>query len=486
MPYTPPHKHRIDLNFEQLFTPANRHNIVLNFGESSAQINSLNAVVDTRIQSQISGTNTAIQVNSGLLLGSVDTRICAEISGTNWENVDNRGTLLAVIDTSIHASVSGINDINNIRGIEAYWIEKYQRAIPCLIAPNILWAKPIFRAHNSAFYFERSLSLSNHVSISFDQAKRLHRAVQTIHEQTTGLSSSAYLKWQENEKLFISRSLVFEESKKLRINRVIDWVELVRKRKTFTYSHQVAHVFEKHFGFDWDKGLEFVTTSEIAWDKAKAIHYRKHPVKPWPKPEDGDKDQKKNVNLNFCCKANLASRFKADLNFDVDPCQIRSPIPSIQNRQWWYILNSLSVTRLDNGEKINVLDGNYSTDRSRWCWSYSLSVPAIEISKLEPIAGQPVILKIMVNGFEHHMMLENRNRSRRFAQETYSLSGRSQTALLDAPYAPTRSFLQENERTARQLCQAELDRVNSNIQLNWQLIDELSWILPINSLSYSN
>ena len=37
-----------------------------------------------------------------------------------------------------------------------------------------------------------------------------------------------------------------------------------------------------------------------------------------------------------------------------------------------------------------------------------------------------------------------------------------------------------------QLVQAELDRVNSNAQLNWQLIDELGWILPINSLSYSN
>lgn len=484
MPYTPPHKHRIDLNFEQPFTPANRHNIVLNYGESSAQINSLNAVVDTRIQSQISGTNTAIQVNSGLLLGSVDTRIRAEISGTNWENVDNRGTLLAVIDTSIHASVSGINDINNIRGIEAYWIEKYQRAIPCLIAPNILWAKPIFRAHNSAFYFERSLSLSNHASVGFDKANTLHRAVQIIHEQTTGLSSSAYLKWQENEQLLISRSLVFDESKKLRINRNSDWVELVRKRKNFTYSHQVAHVFEKHFTFDWDKGLELITASEIAWDKAKAIHYRKHPVQPWPKPEEPSKHTR-NVDLNFCCLIEINNRFNTNLNFKEDKCK-RVLIPSSPNQKWWYILNNLSVIRLDNGEKIHVLDGSYSTDRSRWCWSYSLTVPASEITKLEPIAGQPVILKIIVNGFEHHMMLENRSRSRRFAQETYSLSGRSQTALLDAPYSPTRSFLQENERTARQLCQAELDRVNSSIQLNWQLIDELSWILPVNSLSYSN
>jgi hypothetical protein len=92
----------------------------------------------------------------------------------------------------------------------------------------------------------------------------------------------------------------------------------------------------------------------------------------------------------------------------------------------------------------------------------------------------------MVNGNEHHMLLENRSRSRRFAETTYTLNGRSQSALLDAPYASTRSFTQENERTARQLCQAELDRVNSSTQLKWELVDELSWIIPSGSLSYSN
>jgi len=61
-----------------------------------------------------------------------------------------------------------------------------------------------------------------------------------------------------------------------------------------------------------------------------------------------------------------------------------------------------------------------------------------------------------------------------------------QIGLLDAPYSPTRSFTQENERTSVQLVQAELDRVNSDIVLNWELIDALGWVLPANSLSYSN
>ena len=450
--YTPPDASNVMLNFTKESIPIDSHNVILNFGADD-------------------GFNYANI--------SIDTAFKFSATGTVEPPIDIHGTANIVVDTSFLFSSVGTFDINHIVGVSLSCITSFQKAFTCLSTVEIPWAKPIFKAHNSAFYFERSLSLSNHASVGFDKANTLHRAVQIIHEQATGLSRSAYLKWQENEKLFISRSLVFDKTKKLRINRNADWVELVRKRKTFTYSHQVAHVFEKHFTFDWDKGLELITTSTIAWDKTKAIHYRKHEIQPWPKPELPE--YVGSTDLNFICLCHDVDPHNVVLNFGADDC-----IPALPNRNGWYILNSLSVNRLDNGEKINVLDGNYSTDRSRWCWSYSLTVPASEIVKLEPIAGQPVILRLMVNGFEHHMMLENRSRSRRFAQETYSLSGRSQTALLDAPYASTRSFLQENERTARQLCQAELDRVNSNIQLNWQLIDELSWILPVNSLSYSN
>lgn len=180
------------------------------------------------------------------------------------------------------------------------------------------------------------MSLSNHATVGFDKANTLYRTVQTIHEQATGLSGSAYLKWQENEKLFISRNLVFDKSKKLRINRNTDWVELVRKRKTFTYSHQVAHIFEKRFGFDWDKGLELVTTSNVTWDKTKAIHYRKHPVLPWPKPETPE--YVGTTDLNFVCLCHDVDPHNVILNFGADDC-----IPALPNKNWWYILNSLSV-----------------------------------------------------------------------------------------------------------------------------------------------
>lgn len=453
MSYTPPDAHNVVLDFEQPATPVDSHNVVLNFADVEPQL--------------------------GVLLATINTNIQAEISGRNWGNIDNRGALLAVIDTSIRASISGINDINHTRGIETYWVAEYQRAIPCLTTPEISWSKPNFKAHHSAFFYDSGLSVSHFVASSFQIGNVLRTAVQKAFEQGTGLSSSGYLYWQENQKYFINQSLVFEESSKLRIQRLTEWDELIRKRKQLTLSHEVAQVFEHKFLFDWDTGLELVTQNSIPWEKARPTYYRKHAVEPWPEAEIPE--YVGNTDLVFNCLCTDVDSHNVILNFGVDDC-----IPAIAPKPWWYIVNEISVTRLDNGQNIHVLSGNYRTDRQSWCWSYTLAIPAFELSKLDPVAGQPVILKIVVNGFEHLMLLENRTRSRQFAQETYTLTGRSPSALLDSPSSPPRAFLQENERTSVQLVQAEIDRsAYPDLALNWQLIDVLGWIVPTESFSYS-
>lgn len=479
MSYTPPDAHNVILDFEQLLTPVDSHNLVLNFGDVEPQLSVLDAVIDSRIQSFIQGSNTEIVINHGDLLATINTNIQAEISGTNWENVDNRGAFFAVIDTSIQVSVSGINDINFILGLNHLSVFGYQKALPALLDQHLRYSKARFKAHNSAFIFERGLSLSNAVTDGFDKTQQLQRAVRSVFEETTNLSSDYQVVWQENDKRFIARTLVFEESERLLINRQTSWQEMIRKRKKITFSHEVAHVFEKRFTFEWDKGLEFITTDSIDWDVAKPVYYRKSEIEPFPPtpiPEYVG-----STDLNFVCLCHDVDSHNIVLNFGVDDC-----IPSVPNKNWWYIVNDLKVTRLDNGQEIQVNNGDYRCDRSSWCWSYNLTIPFYEKSKLDPVGGQPVILKIMVNGNEHRMLLENISRSKQFAKDVYKLSGRSPTALLDAPYSPTRSFTQENERTSVQLVQAELDRVNSDIVLNWELIDALGWILPTNSLSYSN
>ena len=410
---------------------------------------------------------------------TLSTGFISEISGLNLQPVDNSGYVDASLNCGFVSLLVGFQDINHQLGVELRLSTVFKRAVARIGSAQIPWAKAMLRVSNEALFFDQGLVMSLGQEIGFDRALTLSESIHSAFDQGIKLSRNQSIDWQENLKIRMTRDLYFDESIKLRLNREFTHQEMIRKRRNISFSHQVAHVFEKRFSFDWDKGLELVTQDEIPWDKAKSIHYRKHPVKPWPEPEIPQ--YKGTGELEFVCLCDEVDAHNVELNFGADDC-----IPGIPNRNWWYILNSLSVTRLDNGEEINVLDGNYSTDRSCWCWSYSLTVPASEIGKLEPINGQPVILKIIVNGNEHQMLLENRRRSRKFAQDTYTLIGRSQTALLAAPTAQLRSFLQENDRTSVQLCQAELDRVFSDTVLNWQLIDALGWIVERECLSYSN
>lgn len=502
--------HNLNLNFKPDNTDS--HNIILNFehlADGSTNLNfgdDVSAVIDTVLDAEFSFEVTAIYADSGVNTAAIDTVLDTEFSfevvAVFSENTDvigqidtvldtsfsfeivaefaeNLCTIDAVLDTAFQFQIDATFDINFILGLNHLSVFGYQKALPALLESHVRYSKARFKAHNSAFIFERGLSLSNAVIDSFDKTQQLQRAVRSVFEETIGLSSTSKVVWQENDKRFIARTFVFEESEKLLINRQSDWDELIRKRKKITFSHEVAKVFEKRFMFKHDKGLELVTTDAISWDVAKAVYYRKSnvdPIEPQPLPEYVG-----TTNLNFVCLCHDIDPHNVILNFGADEC-----LPNIAPVDWWYIVNEIKVTRLDNGQEIQIYSGDYSTDRSSWSWSYNLSIPFYEKSKTEPIEGQPVILKILINGNEHRMLLENISRSRQFGKDVYKLSGRSPTALLDAPYSPTRSFTQENERSSVQLVQAELDRVNSDVVLNWDLIDALGWILPPESLSYSN
>ena len=405
----------------------------------------------------------------------LDTGFSFEIEASFNENLC---TIDAILDTGVSFTVEVLFDINHLVGVSLGLGLRYSKAITALSSTKVPWAKPILRVSNEALFYDQGLVISNQVDFWHEQSGSLNRVIRLLHEQATGLSSDAYVIWEEGDKRFIHQRYLHEETVKLRHNRETVWQEMIRRRKTFTYSHEVAQSFEHRFSFEWDKSLEIVTQSDLPWDEAKAIHYRKHPVQPWPKPEP--QPYLGSTDLNFICLCHNVDSHNVVLNFGADDC-----IPALPKRNWWYIVNTLTAERLDTGEKIKVMDGTYSTSRSQWCWTYSITVAHTEKDKLQPIDGQPVILKVMINGFEHHILLEDPEETRRFASVLYTYPGRSVTALNSDKYGPSRSFIQDNERTSVQLVQAEIDRANSGTHLDWKLIDEMGWIMPTESLSYA-
>lgn len=436
--------------------------------------NSIDFSLDAEFQFDVD----AIFTEGSTIFASVDSALDVEFSFAIEATYTLNFCIVDMQLDDINFDVDALFDINHIVGLSLFTSTLFRRAITRLSVTKIPWAKPILRVSNEALFYDQSLVISNQVDFWHEQAGSLNRAIRSLHEQATGLSSDAYAIWDEADKRFIHQLYAHQETIKLRHNREAVWQEMIRRRKTFAYSHEVAHIFEKRFSFEWDKSLEIVTKSNLPWDKAKAIHYRKHPVLPWPKPEP--QPYQGSTDLNFICLCHDVDSHNVVLNFGADDC-----IPALPKRNWWYIVNVLTAERLDTGEKIQVIDGTYSTSRSQWCWTYSITVAHTEKEKLQPINSQPVILKIMINGFEHHILLEDPEETRRFASVLYTYPGRSVTALNSDKYAPSRSFIQDNERTSVQLVQAELDRAQSNTILDWELIDELGWIVPVESLSYA-
>ncbi|WP_313043800.1 hypothetical protein [Acinetobacter sp.] len=449
--YTPPDALNVVLNFTKESTFVDSHNVILNFGTEDG-FNYANF-----------GINLAFQVRA---------------VGTVEPPVDIPGTANIAVDTSLLFGAQGTFDINHILGVSINLNAQFEKAFASLSVVEIPWSKPILRVSNEALFFDKSIMVSIPVEVEFSESTLLSKAVRILHEKATGLSSDVCMAWETGNTCFIHQHYVNEESFKIQHNRESKWQEMIHRRKQFTYSHEVAEQFEKHFSFEWDKGLEIITKTELPWDKAKSIHYRKHPIQPWPKPElpeyvgDG--------NLNFICLCHDVDSHNVVLNFGADDC-----IPALPHKSWWYIVNNLSAERLDNGEPIKVINGTYSCSRSTWCWSYSITVAHTEKEKLQPIDDQPVILKLMINGFEHHVLLETETETIKFANKSYTYDGRSVTALNAADYAAKRSFIQDNERTSVQLVQAEIDRSQSGTELDWKLIDDVGWIVPVESLSYA-
>lgn len=488
--YTPPNSHNVNLDFKDTITSSTD----LNFGVDEQKLAQIDAEINVKISpeifTEVFSSNTIdafvkvgvcadIQAVVGQV-AQIDTRVVTTpIISIVAARVDQFCSIESSINMMIKPQIISQIDMNNLRGVSYSFNTSFDCAIESLSDTEIPWSKPILRVSNEALFFDKSLVISNQYLMGFEAGISLSNSVQMLFEQGTGLQGGCGFIWQETEKRFIGRNLNFNTSKNLSINILTDWKELIRLKKDLTYSHNVAELFQKRFSFVWDKGLEIITSSNIDWEIAKSIHYRKHSIEPWL-PTEKPK-YKGSADLDFHCLCLPVKSNEVTLNFGSDDC-----IPAILEKKWWFILNNLEVTRLDNGQKITVYDGTYSTDKNRWCWSYTLRIPYTEIVKLESINDQPVILKIMVNGFEYHMLYESKVESKRFAETIYTLQGRSPTAVNSSDYSNLRSFLQENERTSVQLCQAELDRVFSETELDWRLIDELGWIVENESLTYSN
>lgn len=232
----------------------------------------------------------------------------------------------------------------------------------------------------------------------------------------------------------------------------------------------------------YNVGRWYATQKRLPWEIGRQPPSgREAPVQPPVQPPV----YQPTADINFLCKCTFPSPLAVMLNFGKHPCPGGTVVP---DRKVYFIVNTLSMKRVSDNTPIELVSASVGIDKNSWCWSFSGAVPYTEFEKVEPTATGPVEVELEINGLVWRLLVEKYNTREVFAKTDISISGRSVTAWLDAPYAPVRSFVQTTALTSRQFAEAELTRAGliTGFTLDWQLIDVLGWQMPANTWSYTD
>lgn len=148
-------------------------------------------------------------------------------------------------------------------------------------------------------------------------------------------------------------------------------------------------------------------------------------------------------------------------------------IPNLRS----YIVHNI-ITANVGGIAIDPLSFGIKADMDGYYWQGNIAITAKDYakikSKLDVPRGSEPMINVTVNGFPLSFIAEDQQRSRQFAQQTYSLSGRSITARLGADYAVSQGGLIDQASYVSQIASQQLNGLSISI-LDWNIND---WLVP--------
>lgn len=314
-------------------------------------------------------------------------------------------------------------------------------------------------------------------STFFANADRLARQVLVAHDNGTRLQDMFSAQHQEaNRAVRKMLEFAYEEAERLQTKTsVVKHQDGLRdRRKSAAAGWQVADAYSFSRASVMGRATQLLYGDRVRWQNAMQPGIGQLVVIP-PLPE---RCYTPDPNLLF---SELWSN-NLNLLFKCDRVVITPPIPGetvvVPVQRVYVVLNNASLRRVDGNLLLATFGMSLSLDVGSWTWQFSASLPAQELSKIEPsMAGDPVVVEALINGTAYQMLVESISRERVFGQASIRVSGRGIAATLDAPYAPVTSFTNSAVRTAQQLMGdvLTLNGVSLGWTVNWGLTD---WSVP--------
>ncbi len=185
--------------------------------------------------------------------------------------------------------------------------------------------------------------------------------------------------------------------------------------------------------------------------------------------------------LAFCAK--LKTRHRADqLPFPL-ACRCDGGTPSTPLDTGYIMYNDITCTvKTDNGDvPIGLIDASIKTSMDDFCWVFAGKISAADFDKLgfaTHAPGDAPIITLNLNGTRYDVLAEDYSDNRAFIGNSYTLRGRSITALLASDYAQRDSQSYTSDYTAQYLAGLQIRNTYLNdeqVRVEWQAAD---WVIP--------
>lgn len=255
---------------------------------------------------------------------------------------------------------------------------------------------------------------------------------------------------------------------------------LVRNKAPFKFPWKRATpFFTDIMKFPWGHGLRDVgPIFKFPWQGARFIS---SDGGPWTPPPPDPTYSSAVVNLHFCRLRTTVDNENLTLILGIDPCDNLSGLAAqfILPKKVYMVVNELTAVTISDGQPIPFFAMDISADDGSFGWSFNANGPAELMARLSPVAGAPVQIDVSINGIHWIFGIESVRRNRSTAQTAVSVSGRSLTALLGAPYMLDSQWTNAAPATAQQLVVTALDF--TGVDLAWNIED---WLVPENAWSF--
>lgn len=158
--------------------------------------------------------------------------------------------------------------------------------------------------------------------------------------------------------------------------------------------------------------------------------------------------------------------------------------------RFYMTTHTVNAERLPDLAEVPIYEATVSADMGSYCWTLSASGPASLFAQLAPVDGLPVRLRVWLDGIPFVFAVDSLSRTQKFGQTGVTISGRSVTALIGAPYL--RATTRGNPEASAMAQQLAIDALQySGVDLDWGVASGAlangglaDWLVPAGAWSH--